>query len=213
MDMNIGGLNLHNVNLLISAGLPCQLIKEGLPQVALAGRSNVGKSSLVNSLLGRQKLARVSSDPGKTITVNYYEVDKKLMLCDLPGYGYAHRAKEDTKKWSTLTQSYFGMNNRIKLVLQLIDIRVGVTATDAVMLDYLHYYRVPYMVVATKCDKLNKTELNTNVRRLVKDPNLKHGIDIILYSSTKSIGRNDLWNKIIEFSLQEESNTDELPTM
>lgn len=202
--MNIGGLNLHNVNLTIAAGLPAQLIKTGVPQIALSGRSNVGKSSLVNSLLGRTKLARVSSDPGKTITVNYYDVDKKLYLCDLPGYGYAHRAKEDTKKWSLLTQSYFGLNDALKLVLQLIDIRTGVTETDMVMLDYLHYYNVPYIVVATKCDKLNKTDLNTNVRHLVKDPALKQGTDIVLYSSFKNIGRNDLWNKIMEFTVQKE---------
>lgn len=204
MEMNLGGVNLHNVDLTITAGLPQQLIKEGIPQVALAGRSNVGKSSLVNSLLGRKKLARVSSDPGKTITVNYYEIDKKLFLVDLPGYGYAHRCKADTKKWSTLTQSYFGLNSSIKLVLQLIDIKVGVTDTDAIMLNYLHYYNVPYMVVATKCDKLNKTNLSTSVRHLVKDPSLRPGTDIILYSSEKNIGRNDLWQKIFENTLSEE---------
>lgn len=201
--MNMGGLNLHNVNLNISAGLPHQIIKEGLPQVAFAGRSNVGKSSLVNSLLGRKKLARVSSDPGKTITVNFYEVDKKIFLVDLPGYGFAHRSKEDTKKWSLLTQSYFGLNKTVKLVLQLIDIRIGVTDTDVVMLDYLNYYNVPYMVVATKCDKLNKTQLSTNVKHLLKDPSLRPGTDIILYSSEKNIGRNDLWNKIIEYTTTE----------
>ncbi|PKM62972.1 MAG: YihA family ribosome biogenesis GTP-binding protein [Firmicutes bacterium HGW-Firmicutes-21] len=201
MEMNQGGLNLHNVSLAITAGLPTQLIKYGVPQVAFSGRSNVGKSSLVNSLLGRKKLARVSGEPGKTITVNYYEVDKKLFLVDLPGYGYARRSKEDTKKWSGLTQSYFGMNSVLRLVLQLVDIKVGLTDTDLVMLDYLHYYNVPYIVVATKCDKLNKTDLTTNVRRLLKDPALRPGTDIILYSAVKNIGRDDLWSKIIQYTI------------
>lgn len=202
MDMSIGGLNLHNINLVMTAGLPDQLIKAGIGQVAMAGRSNVGKSSLVNSLLGRKKLARVSSSPGKTITVNYYEVDKKLFLVDLPGYGYASRSKEDTKKWSMLTQGYFEGNESLKLVLQLIDIKVGITEQDAIMLDYLHYYNVPYMVVATKCDKLNKTDLSQKAAELVRDARLKPGTDIILYSSEKNIGREDLWNKIIAYTVK-----------
>lgn len=196
MEMNLGGLNLHNVNLKITAGLPSQLIKSGLPQAALAGRSNVGKSSLVNSLLGRKKLARVSSDPGKTITVNYYEIDKKLFLVDLPGYGYAHRSKEETKKWSSLTQNYFENNASLQLVIQLVDIKIGLTENDIMMLEYMHYYNVPYMIVATKCDKLNKTSLAKNVEKLINNPNIKPGTDIILYSSSKNIGRVDLWNKI-----------------
>ena len=98
MEMKFGDLNLHNTELVLTAGLEKQLIKEGLPQVAFSGRSNVGKSSLINSLLGRKKLARVSSEPGKTITVNYYRIDNKLNLVDLPGYGFARRSKTDIVK-------------------------------------------------------------------------------------------------------------------
>ena len=199
--MNISGLNLHNAILKMTAGQSDQLIKHGLPQVAFSGRSNVGKSSLVNSLLGRKKLARVSGEPGKTITVNYYEVDKQLFLVDLPGYGYARRSKEDTKRWSLLTQSYFGMNSMVRLVLQLVDIKVGLTEADEVMLDYMHYYNVPYMIVATKCDKLGKTELIKNADSLVKNPAIRRGTDIILYSSVKNIGRDDLWDKIIQYTI------------
>ena len=151
--------------------------------------------------MGRAKLARVSSEPGKTITINYYEIDKKLLLCDLPGYGYARRSKEETKKWSALTQSYFEMNSVIRLVILLIDIRAGITDTDAVMLDYMHYYNVPYIIVATKCDKPNKTELNEKVNELVRDKRIKPGTDIILYSSLKNIGRADLLKKIAEYTL------------
>lgn len=201
MEMIIGGLNLHNVELIISAGFPKQLIKEGIPQVAFAGRSNVGKSSLVNSLLGRKKLARVSSNPGKTITVNYYEIDKQIFLVDLPGYGYAKRSKEDTAKWSALTQKYFENNSALQLVLQLIDIKIGITEADNYMLNYMHYYNVPYIIVATKCDKLKKTELTSKAENLIKNPSLRPGTNIILYSSEKGIGRVDLWNRIIQYTI------------
>ena len=166
--MTFGGVNLHKTDLKITAGLTKQLIKAGIPQVAMVGRSNVGKSSLVNSLLGRKKLARVSSEPGKTITVNYYEVDNKLFLVDLPGYGFARRPKSDITKWSSLTENFFIYNSALTCVLQLIDIRVGITEDDVMMLSYLDHFDVPYIIVATKCDKLNKTKLNEAYKNLGK---------------------------------------------
>jgi len=201
MEMSFGGLNLHKADLKITAGLPSQLIKEGVPQIAFVGRSNVGKSSLMNSLLGRKKLARVSSEPGKTITVNYYDVDKKLYLVDLPGYGFARRSKSDIGKWSSLTQQYFEDNNALTYVLQLIDIRVGLTEDDKMMLEYLEHYEVPYLIVATKCDKLNKTQLNEACAKLLSSGVLRSNTEVILYSSLKGIGRDTLWNKIIEKSI------------
>lgn len=203
MEMTFGGINLHKTDLKITAGLPKQLIKEGIPQIAMVGRSNVGKSSLVNSLLGRKKLARVSSEPGKTITVNYYEVDNKLFLVDLPGYGFARRAKNDISKWSSLTENYFVDNNALTYVLQLIDIRVGITEDDKMMLNYLDHYDVPYMVVATKCDKLNKTKLNEACTKLLTSGYLRSNTEIILYSSLKGTGREVLWQKIIEKALSQ----------
>ncbi|MBQ9130929.1 MAG: YihA family ribosome biogenesis GTP-binding protein [Clostridia bacterium] len=198
MEMSIGGLNLHNANLRLTAGLPSQLIKDGIPQIALSGRSNVGKSSLVNSLLGRKKLARVSSEPGKTITVNCYDVDSKLWLVDLPGYGFARRPKNEIQKWSSLTEGYFYENNALKLVLQLVDCKVGLTADDLSMLQYMDHFGVPYMLVATKCDKLNKTELQKSVEKILKNPALRPGTEIILYSSAKDQGREQLWLRIIK---------------
>ena len=133
-------LKLQNVILKISAGEPRQIPSDPLAQVAFSGRSNVGKSSLINSLLGRKSLARVSSAPGKTITINFYEIDKKLYLVDLPGYGFAKRTLEEKKKWSALTDGYFTQNDnidRLSLVLQLIDSRIGPTKDDEMMLEYL----------------------------------------------------------------------------
>ena len=198
MEMSFGGVNLHKTDLKMTAGLPWQLIKGGVPQIAFVGRSNVGKSSLINSLLGRKKLARVSSEPGKTITVNYYEVDNKLCLVDLPGYGFARRAKSDISKWSSLTEHYFVDNTSLKYVLQLIDIRVGITEDDKMMLGYLDHFELTYMVVATKCDKLNKTQLNEACSKLLSSGVLRSNTEVLLYSSLKGTGREMLWNKIIE---------------
>jgi len=132
------------------------------------------------------------------ITVTYYEVDGKIYLVDLPGYGFANRGKEETKKWSALTQNYFEENDALKLVLQLVDIKVGFTEDDRMMLEYLNYYKVPYVVVATKCDRLNKTQLTESARRIAEDPLLRPGTGIILYSSVKSIGRDELWGMILK---------------
>lgn len=203
--MIFDGLNLHNTELSITAGLSSQLVKQGYPQVAMAGRSNVGKSSLVNSLLGRKSLARVSSQPGKTITVNYYNIDQKLFLVDLPGYGYAKRSKADAAKWSRLTESYFEQNDALKLVLQLVDIKVGLTESDEQMVSYLNYYKVPFIIVATKCDRLNKTNLTAGVQRLMQTPSLPPGTEIALYSSVKNIGRDQLWDKINNTAFMGES--------
>lgn len=197
-EMRIGGVNLHNANLTLTAGLTSQLVKDGLPQVAFSGRSNVGKSSLVNSLLGRKKLARVSSEPGKTITVNCYDVDHALWLVDLPGYGFARRPRGEIQKWSALTEAYFRDNHALRLVLQLVDCKVGLTEDDRSMLQYLEYFQVPYLLVATKCDKLNQTELRKAADKLVNNPSIRPGTELLLYSSQKNLGREALWMRILK---------------
>ncbi len=188
--------NLNNVNLTMSAGLPKQFPGDRLPQIAFSGRSNVGKSSLINSLLNRKSLARVSGEPGKTITVNFYNIDKKLYLVDLPGYGYAKRTKEDQKKWSALTDGYFTANpnfDAVRLVCQLIDARVGPTEDDWDMLEYLTEAQCNFIVVGTKCDKLNRTERDT-FEAFMKE-NMPE-VPYVLYSAKSSEGREDLWKAI-----------------
>ena len=201
MLMQMGPLNLHNADLKLTAGAPAQLLKSGRPQIAFSGRSNVGKSSLVNCLLGRKKLARVSGEPGKTITVNYYG---RLFFVDLPGYGYAKRSFADKKRWSALTQSYFEDNPSLEAVLQLIDIRTGVTADDADMLAWLRHYEVPHLLVATKCDKLGKTALNEAAAQLIRSPAVAPGTACVLFSSLKGEGREALWAQIIKLAFGEE---------
>ena len=192
-------LNIQNTNLKISVGNPKQIPADPKPQIAFSGRSNVGKSSLINTLLGRKSLARVSSSPGKTITINFYEVDRKLYLADLPGYGFAKRNPEDKKQWSALTDGYFTSNrniDRLKLVVQLIDSRVGPTADDEMMLSYLSEAGLPYVVVATKTDKLNATERKNNLEAIAAHPLIK-GVDVIPFSSLKKEGKDELWKVIL----------------
>ena len=195
-------LNIQNTNLKISAGLPKQFPSDPIPQVAFSGRSNVGKSSLINTLLGRKSLARVSSAPGKTITINFYDVDKKLYLVDLPGYGFAKRSPEDKKKWSALTDGYFTDNkniDRLTLVLQLIDSRVGPTKDDEMMLEFLRATELPFVVVATKIDKLNATERKKNLEAISAHP-LISGQKVIAFSSLKGEGKEELWKTVLSYA-------------
>ena len=195
-------LNTQNVILKISAGEPRQIPSDPIAQVAFSGRSNVGKSSLINALLGRKSLARVSAAPGKTITINFYEVDKKLVLVDLPGYGFAKRTFEDKQKWSALTDGYFTANkniDRLGLVVQLIDSRIGPTKDDEMMLDFLSASELPFIVVATKTDKLNATERKKNLAAIESHPSVA-GAPVIPFSALKGEGKDELWKTIFKYT-------------
>lgn len=196
-------LNVQNSNLEITAGTIKQFPTFSLPQIAFSGRSNVGKSSLINTLLGRKKLARVSSAPGKTITVNFYSVDKKLYLVDLPGYGYAKRSADDKKRWSALTDGFFTARNEgdtsLKAIAQLIDMKAGPTADDEMMLDYLNNVGLPYFIVVTKADKTNKTDRNNMLEYIKNHPLVAKGTPIIPFSSLKNEGKDEVWAQICAF--------------
>lgn len=165
--MTNGAINLHNVNLRISAGNKSQIPLD-LPHIIFSGRSNVGKSTLINKLLSRNKLARTSSVPGKTVTINFFEIDKKLFFVDLPGYGYANRSAADKAKWSSLVEDYFKTVKGVKaFVVQLVDLKVGPTSDDIMMLEYMNGLQIPYIVAATKSDKLNATDKAKAIDRLL----------------------------------------------
>lgn len=192
-------INVNNATVAFTAGALRQFPNDGKPQIALSGRSNVGKSSLINTLLGRKSLARVSSNPGKTVTINFYSVDDKIYLVDLPGYGYAKRSISSKVVWSTLTEDYFLKNparDRLKLVIQLIDVRVGPTDDDIMMINWLIDSGIPFVVVATKSDKLSKAQLNTSLEKIRNEYFLGTGIDIIPFSSITKDGKDLLWSKI-----------------
>ncbi len=189
-------LNTQNTVLAMTAGLPTQFPSDGLAQVALSGRSNVGKSSLINTVLGRKNFARVSSAPGKTITINFFKIDKKIYLVDLPGYGYAKRNAEEQKKFSGLTDTYLRKSTP-GLIIQLVDLKAGATADDRMMFDFMNQSGIPYVIAATKCDKLNKTDRAAHLKALAEDPLLNppeagKKIDIIPFSSLTGEGKTDI---------------------
>lgn len=150
-------MRLDNVTFEASYGTAEQLPESTLPEYVFSGRSNVGKSSLLNAILNRKQLARVSSKPGKTITINFFRGDD-FRLVDLPGYGYAKASRSEQERWGTMIQEYFTSDRNIRIVLQLIDMRHKPSQDDFQMLSFLNETNTPFVVVMTKCDKLNKTE-------------------------------------------------------
>ena len=194
-------LNVNNANIALTVGNFKQFPRDARPEIALSGRSNVGKSSLINTLLGRKSLARVSSAPGKTITINFYNVDKKIYLVDLPGYGYAKRSIDSKRSWSSLTEDYFLKNpsaDALKLVIQLMDIRTGPTDDDILMINMMLEREIPFILVATKTDKLSKTALKNRIDELHHEFFEGTGIEIIPFSSVTRDGKDEVWKKIFD---------------
>ena len=152
-------INFQQAEFIRSATAPKDFPRDGLPQVAFAGRSNVGKSSVINRLLGRKNFARVGAAPGKTVHINYFLIDKTFYLVDLPGYGYAKVSNADRERWDDLINSYFEAPRHHTLLVQLIDCRHAPSADDLQMLKYLHYHEIPFIVALTKADKLKKSQL------------------------------------------------------
>lgn len=185
-------INIQNCSLEFCCGLPVQFPRGDKPQVAFSGRSNVGKSSLINRLLGRNSLARVSSSPGKTITVNFYDIDGKLHLVDLPGYGYAKRSPDEKKRLSLLGDGYFKAFSPL-LVIQLIDMKVGPTSDDITMLNFLAQSAIPFIVAATKSDKLNAGGRAAAIEKIPVPPQF-----VIPFSSLNGEGKDEIWKRIFD---------------
>lgn len=192
--------NVNRAELRVSAGRTDQFPRDAVPQIAFSGRSNVGKSSLINCLLGRKSLARVSGTPGKTVTINFYDVDKKLFLVDLPGYGYARRSGEKRQVFSSLTDSYFTANplgDRLRLVVQLVDSRVGPTDDDTMMMQWLLDSGIPFIVALTKTDKLKPRELAEILDNLQHEFFRDVSVEVIPFSSVTREGKDALWERIL----------------
>ena len=151
-------MNYNKADFMASYGISSQLPDSDRPEISFSGRSNVGKSSLINKLCSRKNLARVSATPGKTATINFYEVDSCYFV-DLPGYGYAKVSNADRERWDDLINSYFEAQRHHTLLVQLLDCRHAPSADDFQMLKYLHYHQIPYVVALTKADKLKKSQL------------------------------------------------------
>ncbi len=185
-------MNFNNAIFESAFGTLSQLPPSDLPEICFSGRSNVGKSSLINRILGRKSLARVSSTPGKTITVNFYRFDD-FRLVDLPGYGYAKVDYKEKERWSELMEGYFNSGRNIKLVMQLVDMRRPATDFDVSMLQFLRDAEIPYAVILTKSDKLNKTQFTARLEGFKKElGELADGIDIIPFSALKGSGTDEV---------------------
>lgn len=189
-------MNIHNVKLVISAVSAKQHPNTIYPEIAFAGRSNVGKSSLINKILNRKSLARVSSQPGKTATINFFDVDSTLMLVDLPGYGFARVSKEEKKKWGFMIEEYLNTRNTLMQVILLVDSRHKPTADDKMMLGFIRAVCPRAVVVATKIDKLKKSQINENLATIIKELELSGDDIIIPFSSEKGDGVEEFWDYV-----------------
>ncbi len=193
-------MNYNKVEFEAAFGTLKQIPESDLPEIVFAGRSNVGKSSMLNRLFNRKNLARVSSVPGKTITINFFKVEN-VRIVDLPGYGYAKVAKGEKRRWAEMMEGYFQSPRNIKLVVQLVDMRHKPSEDDYIMMRFLQDAGLPFIVAATKSDKLNKTQYNERKNALREElAEFGDNLTILPFSSEKGEGTEEL-KKIIEASL------------
>lgn len=189
-------MNIHNAALRISAVAPKQYPNEGYPEFAFAGRSNVGKSSLINKLLNRKSLARVSGTPGKTVTINFYNIDDTIFLVDLPGYGYAQRSKTEIEKWGKMMEDYLANREPLVQTILLVDSRHKPTKDDITMCEWIRHYHDRVIVIATKIDKLKKSEIESNLEQIWTTLELGEDDILVPFSIKDDEGKYTVWDMI-----------------
>ncbi|HIY52918.1 MAG TPA: ribosome biogenesis GTP-binding protein YihA/YsxC [Candidatus Agathobaculum merdavium] len=197
-------VNLHNAEFLRSAVKESDFPHDALPQIVFAGKSNVGKSSVINKLLNRKNFARVSAQPGKTIHINYFVIDKKLYLVDLPGYGYARVSKAEQQRWGTLMETYFAMD-LLTLGVQIVDIRHKPTRDDVTMADWFRASGKPWVVIANKLDKIKKSQLAGNLAEIRQTLLLPEEVPVIPFSAEKGDGRDEVLEMMFAYAGKEEA--------
>ena len=196
-------INTNKAKLLISAVKKEEYPVSAIPEIALVGRSNVGKSSMINKVLNRRNFAHVSSTPGKTATINFYEIDEKLMIVDLPGYGYATRSKDEIEKWGTMIDEYLNTRAQLMQVVLLVDSRHKPTKEDIMMLEWVRYRSDYAVVFATKSDKLSKTQLEKNLELIVDTLELQEGDVLIPFTTKNTEGAENFWEYIYGCVIEE----------
>lgn len=191
-------VNWNMAQFVRSAAKPSDFPRDGLPQVVFAGRSNVGKSSVINCLLNRKNFARVGSAPGKTTHINYFSIDQKLYLVDLPGYGYAKVSKQERDRWGRLIEAWFADTQRMALGMLIVDARHKPTADDCTMAQVFLDSDRPFLVVANKLDKLKKSEIQGNAQLIRDTLSLPEAVPLILFSAEKGEGKAELLGQILK---------------
>ena len=195
-------VNTQNAEFIRSAAKISDCPRDRLPQIAFAGRSNVGKSSVINRILNRKNLARVGSAPGKTTHINYFLIDKKVYLVDLPGYGYAKVSKQERARWGKLIEQWFADTSLMTLGVLIVDLRHKPTADDCVMAQWFKNAGCPFVVVANKLDKLKKSEIESNLARIREVLSLPDDVRLIPFSAEKGDGRDELLTVILHAAEQ-----------
>jgi GTP-binding protein len=189
-------MKVHNVEMIMSAVRPDQYPTEGYPEFALAGRSNVGKSSFINKMIGRKSLARTSSKPGKTQTLNFYKIEEQLFFVDVPGYGYAKVSKSSRETWGKFIQQYMTEREPLRAVVLIVDLRHAPSADDCNMYDFLVDNNMPAIIIATKADKIPKGKWEKH-KKVVRETLAMRPYDaLIVFSSEKGIGMEEAWKEI-----------------
>ncbi|MBO0601352.1 YihA family ribosome biogenesis GTP-binding protein [Sporosarcina sp. E16_3] len=189
-------MKVHNVEMIMSAVRPDQYPSEGYPEFALAGRSNVGKSSFINKMIGRKSLARTSSKPGKTQTLNFYKIEEQVFFVDVPGYGYAKVAKSSRETWGKFIQQYMTEREPLRAVILIVDLRHAPSADDCAMYDFLVENNMPAIIIATKADKIPKGKWEKH-KKVVRETLAMRPYDaLIVFSSEKGIGMDEAWKEI-----------------
>lgn len=184
---------IKSVNLETVCGITSVLPENGRPEVAFAGKSNVGKSSLINALMNRKSLARTSAQPGKTQTINFYNINDAMYLVDLPGYGYARVSQSEKEKWGKMIENYLHKSRQLKAVFLLIDIRHEPSANDKQMYDWISYQGYDPIIVATKLDKINRSQTQKQVKLIQNKLQVKPGTLILPFSAKTKQGREEIW--------------------
>ncbi|WP_088007263.1 ribosome biogenesis GTP-binding protein YihA/YsxC [Indiicoccus explosivorum] len=189
-------MNVNNVELVISAVRPEQYPEGDLPEFALAGRSNVGKSSFINKMIGRKAMARISSKPGKTQTLNFYKIEDQLYYVDVPGYGYAKVSKKEREAWGKMIERYITGRDVLRAVIQIIDLRHPPTEDDIMMYDFLKHYGIPCVLIATKADKIPKGKWQKHKKIIREALQVEDGDSLIVFSSETGLGKDEAWDEI-----------------
>ena len=190
-------INTHNAESLLSAAKKSHYPQDDIPEIALAGRSNVGKSSFINTLLNRKNLARTSGKPGKTQLLNFFNIDDKLRFVDVPGYGYAKVSKTERAKWGKMIEEYLTSRDNLRAVVSLVDLRHDPSADDVQMYEFLKYYEIPVIVVATKADKIPRGKWNKHESAIKKKLDFDKTDDFIIFSSVDKTGLDQAWDAIL----------------